>query len=95
MLCEVIYQELLVKIKERPIILDSQFGNGTTESEGVLMYCTVCLHMYCMEETKSAVYVGVCVIIHLYEPVSGLNPVPLKIRDGSWWALRNLTSFPF
>ncbi len=69
MLCEDIYQELLVKIKERPIILYSQFGNGITESKGVLIYFTVRLHMYCMEETKSAVYVGVCVIIHLYEPV--------------------------
>lgn len=72
----------LVKIKERPIILNSQFGNGTTESEGVLIYCTVCLHMYCMEETKRAVCMWVCVIINLNEPVRGLNPVPLKIRDG-------------
>lgn len=60
-------------------MLNSQFGNGTTESKGVFIYRTVCLHMYGGNK-ESRVCVGV--IIHLYEPVSGLYPVPLKTRDG-------------
>lgn len=55
------------------MILNSQFRNGTTESEGVLIYCTVCLHMYGANK-EICVYVGVFVIIHVYEPVSELHP---------------------
>lgn len=55
------------------------------------MYC-LSPHVLYGGDKESRVYVGVCVIIHLYEPVRGLNPEALKIRDGSWWALVSLTS---